>query len=339
MKTSNNQAILAMVTTTLSALQIQVLPVLAADAPVSSGSSALTGLKSGFGSGFGPTTEKATVDADAALKSIGPLHLSEGKVLVQQNLITVFSDASDSQADAELSGAIIDAHITDDAAGSTVHGTAIFMKGFSIAAIDHARLKESVKCTDGNERVGRIVDATPKMLRIRTGDNIQAIPTRFITEVKSPRAFAFSLPVAAATRPAAPSNPQSPIKSTSSSTSLTPLSYSSSPTPSPTSISTPPSASTPSSTAEAAVPQGRKSFITFSPTYIVDASNPLATPTVKTLHAQLTEHHTGKQALKMAALTGGIIACFAIPTCVALICPRPRSASAASSNSGGAAGQ
>src|ERR1700733_6211936 len=58
------------------------------------------------------TPENSAIEGNAAIKAIGPLHLSEGKVVMQQNQIAVLSDPTDSIADAELSGAIIQAHTT-----------------------------------------------------------------------------------------------------------------------------------------------------------------------------------------------------------------------------------
>jgi len=134
-----------------------------------------------------------TISGDASIKAVGALHLSEGKVIMQQNQITVLSDAEDSMADAELQGSIIDAHTEKD---GNVHGIVIFTRGYSLPALEDARAVESIKGTDGNQRAGIIVDATPKMLRIKTGLKVQAIPTKYITSITSPRAFAFSIPVA-----------------------------------------------------------------------------------------------------------------------------------------------
>jgi hypothetical protein len=144
-----------------------------------------------------------TISGDASIKAIGSLHLSEGKVIMQQNQITVLSDAADSMGDAELQGAIIDAHTEKD---GNVHGVAIFTRGYSLPALDDARAVESIKGTDGIQRAGIIVDATPKMLHIKTGLTVQAIPTRYIVSISSPRAFAFSLPISPATKTQLPSN-------------------------------------------------------------------------------------------------------------------------------------
>ena len=226
----------------------------------------------------GSPSEKVILDTDALLKAVGPLHLSEGKVVMHQNQITVFSDAHEAAAEAELSGAIIEAHVTDEAGVRTIHGIAIFSEGFSIPALDDSRIKEIVTGNDGQERVGRIIEVTPKMLRIRTAQGVLACPTGYITDVKSPRAFVFTMP--------------SP-----------------------------------------AVPE-QKSLITFNPTYSPDPNAAPPPAVARTLHAQLNERRPGKRALKVAALTGGIIACFAIPTAIALICPRPKTAGSSSSGSG-----
>ena len=283
-----------------------------------------------------PAAEQAQVDGTAAIRAIGPLHLSEGKVVVQQNQVTVLSDAADSLADAELSGAVINAHTTNDAGGRTVSGVVIFTKGFSLAALDDGKVKDTIKGTDGVERVGRIVEVTPKMLRIKTAQGVQAFPTRFVAEVRSPRAFAFSMPEL--TTPTAQA-PTSPSASSASSKAGSPPSVST--LPSDSSIvpgsSAVPGASAESTSAPSAVPQqpkGGQPLVSFMPTYTPAENSPPAPSQVQQLHAQLMAKHTGRRAMKTAALTAAVLGSFAIPTAIAVICPRPKTASSSSGGSG-----
>ncbi len=230
------------------------------------------------------------------------------------------SDAADALIDAELSGAIIEAHESDDAAGRTVRGVAIFTKGYSLSAIDDPRVKESVKGNDGQDRIGRIVDVTPKMLRIKTAEGVQAIPIRYIVEVKSPRAFAFSLPMVSNAPPDGPSAsgysaPSQTVSSANGSLSSAGIAGPRSPE----SLSAAPAS---------------KTLVSFSSTYSPDLNSLPAINQTKTLHAQLTERHPNRRALKMAAVTAGVIACFAIPTAIAVTCPRPKGLGGGSSSGG-----
>lgn len=222
------------------------------------------------------------VDADANLKVIGPLHMSEGRVLVKQNQIYVLSDPQDSIAEAELSGVLIDCRLTGDAESRRIHGYAVFTKGFSLPALFQTGMQESVLATDGLERKGTIVDLTPSLLRIKTGAGIQILQTSKITSIKSARAFEFDLPVSLAG---------------AADRSIDP----------------------------AASGKAESSLVSFSPSNPPDPST--VVPVIrapKTLQAQLTERHLGKRILTAGAVTAAVVACFAIPTAIAVITPRPK---------------
>ena len=231
-------------------------------------------------------SDTGTIKGNAAIKAIGLLHLSEGKVVMEQNQIAVLSDVADPIAEAELVGTIIDIHTTSSATGDTIQGMAIFTKGFSLPAIDSPHEKESIKGTDGVERIGRIVDVTPKILRIKTPAGVQAIPVKYISEIKSPRAFAFSLPSNTASVSGALS--QSPVMPSS-----------------------PP------------LKKEEQVLVSFRPTYIPDPNKPPVPTQLSSLHSQLTARHPGKRAFTLAATAAGVAACFAIPLGVAITCPPP----------------
>jgi len=251
------------------------------------------------------TPPENNVDGVAAIKAVGSLHLSEGRVIIQHNQIVMLSDAGDAMTDAELSGSIIEAHVGTEAGASVVRGVAVFIRGYSLAALDDVRVKDVVKGNDGQDRVGRIVDVTPKMLRIKTAAGIVALPTKYITEVKSPRAFSFSLPLTAG----------SVNEGATASTRPTPESASASMT------------LTGTATSLAAAPKAvPTNLISFSPTYVRDPNVAQLPPQTKSLHAQLTERHPNRRVVKTAAVVAGVAACFAIPTAVALTCPRPKNA-------------
>src|SRR5271168_3738955 len=55
-----------------------------------------------------------TVSGRATIKVIGPLHISEGIVILRDNQISVLSDASDPIQEAELSGQLLHAHTVGD---------------------------------------------------------------------------------------------------------------------------------------------------------------------------------------------------------------------------------
>ena len=229
-----------------------------------------------------PVSGSGELEGTASIKAIGPLHLSEGKVVLKDNEITIYSDATDSKEDAELVGAIIEAHTTGDGAARTITGAAVFTRGFSLPAIYNPKATESVLCSDEKERVGHIVDVTPKMLRIKTAQGVQAIPNKYITLIRSTRAYTFTVPL-----PAVPSSLNGPQPSASAT----------------------------------AAPQTERKLISFFPTYTPEPSAVAQPSSVMALHAQLTKKHTGKTALKLTGLAAGVVACFAIPLGIAVACP------------------
>jgi hypothetical protein len=146
-----------------------------------------------------PSTAPEPVDADgivsgkAALKVVGPLHVSEGLVIMKDNGITVLSDATDPVKEAELSGQLLHVHAVGDGPDRTIKGVALFTRGYSITALDTAPANECVRVTDGVTYVGHISNTSPDWLHIDTNDGVKVVPTRTITEIKSPRAFEFSI--------------------------------------------------------------------------------------------------------------------------------------------------
>ncbi len=141
------------------------------------------------GSDFG------VVDADVGLRTIGPLHLSEGKVKITHNEICVLSDSSDPAAEAELSGAVISCRQFVENSAPYVRGLAVFTRGYSVTALENYSVQDSVTAVDGITRIGRIVDVNANLLRIKTAQGIQILQTSKITELKSPCAFVFTLPL------------------------------------------------------------------------------------------------------------------------------------------------
>lgn len=159
---------------------------------------------------------KRLVNGRASLKVIGPLHISEGEAVINNNDIAILSDSADSVAEAELVGKLIHPHAIAGQEG-TISGVAFFMRGYSLPALVNSKAQESIRATDGSTYFGRIVDATSELLRIKTSDGIKIIPASVIVDIKSPRAYAFSL----APKPEVPSTSAS--ESPTSSTTLSNL--------------------------------------------------------------------------------------------------------------------
>jgi hypothetical protein len=234
--------------------------------------------------------ESKPFDGDAKTRSIGTLHMSEGKVIIKQSQIWVLSDSKDSIEDAELAGVILDLHAAGDSEGATTNGIAFFTKGFSLPALDDPKLKESVKGNDGEVRVGRIEDVTAKMLRIKTAQGVQAIPTRYIVEIKSPRAFAFIMPEATATATGSIIGPSQ----------------------------------APNSFDPVAPSHEGLSLLSFNPTYVPDPNRAPPPNQVLALNKQLSKTNARKKLSNAAALAAGAAACFAIPIGIGLTCPPQR---------------
>jgi len=149
-------------------------------------------------------SEFGIVDADIGLKIIGPLHLSEGKVSIKNNEISVLSDSADPSAEAELGGAVLACRRVVEGRSKYVRGYAVFTRGYSVTALENSAMQDSVTAVDGITRVGRIVDVSVNLLRIKTAQGIQILQTSKITELKSPCAFVFSLPLVASSAAASP---------------------------------------------------------------------------------------------------------------------------------------
>jgi hypothetical protein len=136
---------------------------------------------------------EGVISGKASLKVIGPLHVSEGIVVMQDNNISVLSDATDPIREAELSGKLIHAHISGEGADRKVNGIAIFTGGYSIKALDGSPGDESITVNDGDIYMGRIVDSNANLLRLKTSSGVKVIPISKISEIKSNRAFVFTL--------------------------------------------------------------------------------------------------------------------------------------------------
>jgi hypothetical protein len=296
---------------------------------------------------FAPDTagsELGSISGDAVLKTLGPLQMSEGKVVIQENSITVLSNSSDSPQDAELKGAIIKTHPVHDAKGETLEGIAIFTQGFSVAALDNVQIQDSVKASEGLEYVGRIVDVTPKILRIQTAEGIKIIPTRYIVDVKSTRAFTFSLPLANSTALLPGTLPLPPVvyadapsalpQSTPTIAAAAPIQLhenSSGPqatsTSPPTALSlAPPAPTAPvliAQTAQSAPPEASSSMVTFTPTYVPDPNAPAPAPKTPSYQAQLTQRHPGKKATRLATYAAFAAACVLVPLAFCTIAKPP----------------
>lgn len=137
---------------------------------------------------------QGVVDGRVALKAIGPLHLSEGVADIKHNHVVVLSDAADSPKEAELQGELLGCHTLGDGTGQIIEGVALFTSGYSLPAIDNIQVDDSIRTKDGSVSSGHIVDITSDQVRVKTKNGITAIPTKEITEIKSPRAYEFSLP-------------------------------------------------------------------------------------------------------------------------------------------------
>jgi hypothetical protein len=146
-----------------------------------------------------PTVDgnSGTVNGRAAPKVIGPLHLSEGAVIMKNNRITVLSNANDSIEEAELSGQLLQTHADGAEQGRTIRGVAFFTGGYSLPALDNSLAQETIRTTDGIYYSGHISDITPNQLRINISGGAKVISTKEVAEIRSPRAFEFSIPVTA----------------------------------------------------------------------------------------------------------------------------------------------
>ncbi len=134
-----------------------------------------------------------SVSGRATIKVIGPLHLSEGLVIMSDNKISILSDPTDPITEAELKGQLLHAHAVGNGANRIIKGVAIFTGGYSIKALDSSQASESIQAKDGTKYVGHILDATPTFLRISTNNGVKIIRTGEVTEISSPKAFEFSI--------------------------------------------------------------------------------------------------------------------------------------------------
>jgi len=137
--------------------------------------------------------QSGILNGRATIKIVGPLHLSEGIVVMKDNEISVLSDATDSIREAELSGQLIHAHAVGDRPSRIIKGLAIFTGGYSIKALDGHGVNESIAVTDGSKYLGHIIDSSTNLLRIKTASGVIVVPIRNIAEISSPRAFEFSI--------------------------------------------------------------------------------------------------------------------------------------------------
>lgn len=137
--------------------------------------------------------QTGVLNGRATIKAVGPLNLSEGIVIMKDNEISVLSDATDPVREAELTGQLIHTRSTGEGSNATIKGLAIFTGGYSIKALDSHTANESIEVTDGAKYVGRIVDSTTNLLRIKTANGVIVVPIKKIAEINSPRAFEFSI--------------------------------------------------------------------------------------------------------------------------------------------------
>lgn len=130
----------------------------------------------------------------SGLTKVGPLHMSDGVVLIQDRDVVVMSDASDPLAEAELSGVVINSTQADTASGPTVQGQVFFEKGMSLPALDDGSQLERVTLKDGSSVEGRIMFANSAVVSIkikRSGSRTYG--TENVVAIRSPRAFNFQL--------------------------------------------------------------------------------------------------------------------------------------------------
>lgn len=145
-------------------------------------------------------------DMRSNLTRIGPLHMSEGVVLIRANEMVILSDQMDPLNEAELSGAIVNLRSVEDLTGHSTRGTSIFFKGASLAALDDGRLLEQVELASGVVLEGRIIAVTNSTIHMKIKRLTKVIAQDQVKSIKSPRAFQFSLQPADRTVANSPNN-------------------------------------------------------------------------------------------------------------------------------------
>jgi hypothetical protein len=229
-------------------------------------------------------TKDGSLSGRATLKNIGPLHLSEGIVIMRDNEIIVLSDAADPIKEAELSGLLLHAHAQNGASSSgiannTIAGIALFTKGYSISALDTSPANESIQCIDGAIYVGHITEVNFDSVRMSTNNGIKDIGTKNITKIKSPRAFDFEI---------AENSAAAKVADASVATARNQISFNSTYT---------------------------------VPTSATQTGNTAIALHASTVHRQLAERSRKRSLSTTALVVAGFAACLAIPAGVALTCP------------------
>jgi hypothetical protein len=145
---------------------------------------------------FSASGDSAGIEGTAKLKSISSLHMDNGAAVFKQHHVAILADASDSLTEAELTGRTFDLHLTGSESQPVISGLALFFKGPSISALDDATAEDTITLRDGTSTSGRIVDVNDETVHLKDGVRLKTVSTKNIASVKSPRCFAFTLPVA-----------------------------------------------------------------------------------------------------------------------------------------------
>ncbi len=134
-------------------------------------------------------------DTRATLKGVGSLQMSEGLAIIKDNKIMVLSDARDPVREAELTGEVLNRHTVTDGAGTAIHGLAFFNNGPSLPVLDDVKTQDSVELVSGTTVGGHIQSADAEIVLLKTAQGLQSFRSDQIASIKSPRAFAFTIPI------------------------------------------------------------------------------------------------------------------------------------------------
>jgi len=141
-----------------------------------------------------------SIDTFIPVDKIGTMPLPRGRVVFRGNVIEV-TMIPEWQFDRQvvLRGPVLDTTISADGGQAVLRGTVFFNEGTWLPYFDSSRVVEDVATKDG-ELHGRItaINATTVTLAAKDGAMHQ-IPLRDITDIESPRAYTFKLPVVSPT--------------------------------------------------------------------------------------------------------------------------------------------
>ncbi|HEY9775595.1 MAG TPA: hypothetical protein V6C81_17655 [Planktothrix sp.] len=132
----------------------------------------------------------------ASLRTIGPLQIADGVVIVKEENIFVLSDPADPLSDAELVGRLVNSHqINDLNGGQHLAGIAVFLNGPSLPSLKTGLIDDKVQLASGAVKQGRITTIDSSSLQMRTAQGLETCKLADVTSIDSPRAFQLSLPI------------------------------------------------------------------------------------------------------------------------------------------------